>query len=217
MSVTEGELIDFLKSNNAWWYWDNHKHLALLTSGKVSDFFANCSPIFTAPAFQDRIGYALAPKFADLPEDCERMWVIGSAMCAIGLAQSIAKARLCRAAFTERGQMKNYMHLSRFDLGPKPYVVLCEDVISTGGTTIKTIQAILSAHPDVVFHSEILCIVNRSMNNCLDAGDMNFKIKSIVMVAPNVWEPDAIPEEYARCRAIRPKGHWTAMQEKQDA
>lgn len=209
------EVIAFLKHHNAWWYWDNHRHLALLTSGKVSDFFANCSPIFTDPIFQDRVGASLAPRFIEIDASYpENMWVIGSAMGAIGLAQSIARNRLCKAAYTE--PVHGRMDLSRFDLGEKPYVILCEDVISTGGTTKKTITGILEKHPEAEFHKEISVIINRSnadrMTYDTDFGLQDFKIRSLVTVNPNVW--NAIPESHKQCRAIRPKGHWKAMQEK---
>ena len=207
--MNSNEVIDFLVKHNSWWKWDNHRHLALLTSGKVSDFFANCSPIFTDPRFQDKVGMALSPKYLDIHSKAN-MWVVGSAMGAIGLAQSIASDRLCRCAYTEHGQMKHLMFLDRFDLGVKPYVILCEDVISTGGTTRQTIKAIKEQHPDVKFHHEILCIINRSGVSMLD----RFKIKSIVEVKPNVWEADQIPTKYDKCHAIRPKSHWQAMQEK---
>lgn len=229
------ELTKFLESENAFWRWDNHKHVALLTSGKLSDFFANCTPVFSNITIQDLVAGALSPPFRDYEFNHPNIWVIGSAMGAIGLAQAIARCRLHKAAFTEQVMVKPFpesphltksMQLKRFDLGKKPYVILCEDVITSGGTTDLTIQGILDKHPDARFHKEVLVMVNRNPGRTFDITrglvDIDYdgnisepegiSIKSIIEIKPNIWDTvDDLPDNMKDCIPIRPKDNWEKL------
>ena len=138
----EDDLLDFLRAQDAYWKWDDHKHLALLTSGKISDVFVNCTPVFTQPSFQRNAaeGLLTLAHFGTTPMPIPlgswntqtNVWVVGSAMGAIGLAQSVAAELGARSAYTERDG--DQMSLKRFDLGHAPKVLLVEDVFTTGGT-----------------------------------------------------------------------------------
>lgn len=224
-------LKSFLEGRNAFWHWDNHKHLAELTSGKISDFFANLTPIFSEPGFQDEVGKGLgdlifwsdAWRGVDMPLPSKR-WVVGSAMGAIGLAQSLAKTIGAKAAYTESKIVfddatcttsTKYMELNRFDLGPKPYVFLVEDVTTTGGTTAKTVAGIKQKHPDVEFFPYIATVLNRSGSELAIGNLLGQKYISIMDVKPNVWDSVGdLPDHLRHCEPIRPKGNWKQLNEK---
>lgn len=209
---------EFLENHDSFWHWKNHKHVAQLTSGKLSDFFVNCSPIFTDPSFQGRVGRMLVQCLQRPSQMAPRTplpWVIGSAMGAVGLAHSLASTLGVRAAFTE--PLDDVMVLKRFDLGKAPEVLVCEDVMSTGGTTIKTIIAILAKHPDVRFHDEIPVVVDRrsDQNASLTVGKKAFKVSGILSVTPRVWDTaEDLPDDMKNCVPIRPKGNWDKLKEK---
>ncbi len=205
----------FLEEKGAFWKWDNHVHVAQLTSGKLSDFFVNCSPIFTHPEYQRSVGRMMWEMLRPFAGQKGNFWVIGSAMGAVGLAQSFAYEMCIRAAFTEPKDGK--MELKRFDLGTSPTVIICEDVMSTGGTTIKTINGILTKHPDAHIHDVIPVVVDRRDNPqaVLFAGDRELKIKGLLQVQPRVWgNVGQLPSEMKHCVPIRPKGNWAKLQEK---
>ena len=215
-------VVNFLKLKRAFWQWDGHTHVAELTSGKRSDVFADCTPFFTLRNEQDRVANYLLAKLMgeeDIPPEIDtapNVWVVGSAQGAIGLSQSLAAFLVAqdyaRSAYTEPGEprpgdtmyskTKKPMELKRFDLGDEPYVILCEDVVSTGGTTDKTVAGIMEAHPDAVIHPKVLCIVDRT------PGDFKWKydILSLVRLHPRVWEGDHCPPEMKGCVPIRPRG-----------
>ena len=190
--------------------------MAELASGRFSDFYANCTPIFTEPMFQERVALAL---YFTLPETPENAWVVGSAMGAIGLAQAIAGCdHELRAAYTEHvpyitdaesgNVIATYTELKRFDLGEKPFVILCEDVVTTGGTTLKTMDAIEQKHPDVVFHKTVLAIVNRKPGVLIDGLDVD----AIIEVEPNIWDSEEdFPDEMKGCVPIKPKASWEKL------
>lgn len=208
----------FLEEANSFWQWDNHVHIAQLTSGKLSDFFANCSPIFTRPEYQHDVGRMMSELVRQvLSSAASNVWVIGSAMGAIGLAQSLAYEICAQAAFTE--PKDGQMELKRFDLGVSPTVIICEDVMSTGGTTIKTINGILTKYPDAKICEVIPVVVDRRANQeaPLFVGDQALKIEGLLQVHPRVWDDvSQLPDEMKNCVPIRPKGNWAKLQEKRD-
>lgn len=135
-----------------------------------------------------------------------------------------------RAAYTEPvmvtkgGNSKKTMQLKRFDLGSDPYVVVVEDVISTGGTTDLTIEGILEAHQDVSlsFYPNVVCIVDRTSEDvrkkflnevdpgiqgpCARSGPRN-DIECLVRLHPRVWALRGdCPPEMLECVPIRPRG-----------
>jgi orotate phosphoribosyltransferase len=228
MSVKE-RVISYLKANDAFWQWAGHKHVAQLTSGKLSDFFANCTPIFSDVFLQDAVGDELVAKHsADLGGFAlpGNFWFIGSAMGAIGLAQSAARAcgdneqrqGKVNVGYTEPdggGGMK-----LRFNLGEKPRVALVEDVITTGGTQEKTVRAIKAAHPDAEIFDTILVVVNRSGKDKLTMphpvkGMYEFNVSALIEVDAKVWATaNDLPGNMQACVPIRPKAtaeNWQAL------
>ena len=110
---------------------------ALLTSGLHSDGFVNCTFVTQQPALLQKILSApdgLAPKLPAQHVD----WVIGSALGAVTLAYAVAWKLNARAGFTEKDG--DAMKLARFEIGPEQKVLVVEDTISTGGSTLKTID-----------------------------------------------------------------------------
>jgi len=224
----------YLEDNNAYWKWNGHKHVAELTSGKLSDFFANLTPLFSNIDLQQKVASALVsklfseeegfPKLKILPENT---WVVGAAMGSIGLAQSLAY-EFChnirqdvRCAYTEKTEpifvngaaQSQGMELKRFDLGKAPYVILCEDVTTTGGTSKKTFNEIHKKHPDASFLPWVFSVVDRSVILPLLEDD-GFKITSLIRVRPRIWNHvEDLPEEMKDCIPLRPKGNWKKLAE----
>lgn len=216
-------IYEFLKKHDSFWKWDGHKHIAQLTSGKLSNVYINCTPIFEYPYMQKVAGQT----FCDLALSTEpirrylrrdNVWVVGSAMGAIGLAQSTAYAlgNKVRAAYTEPFKSPDgskHMTLKRFNLGIKPVVFVVEDVISTGGTTKKTIEAIHSNHPDAIFFPYVLCVINRSADDGLDVDDLSrFIYLSILDVEVKTWNSVSdLPPDMQKCIPVRPKEDWKKL------
>lgn len=219
----------FLTTQNAFWRWDGHKHVARLASGKLSDFYANCSPVFTLPVVQNGLAEELANKVCDnltsFVKLSQNVWFVGSAQGATGLAQSLAFNEGLKSAFTEpadeqpdeddimsgNSATRKVMKLKRFDLGEEPFVILCEDVVTTGGTTIKTIKGILEKHPDAQFFTEVLALVNRNPGKKIETGQMSFGVTSLYEYAAKVWDEGHGPAEMNDCVPLKPKENWEAL------
>ena len=160
---------------------------ALLTSGLHSDGFVNCTYVTQQPRLLEQIVTGqdgLAPLLPQSGVD----WVIGSAYGAITLAYSVARQIGCRSGFTEKDA--DGMKLSRFELDPSSKVLVVEDTISTGGSTLKTIEGIQAAGiAEANILPWVICLVNRSGQQHLGSRE----IRSLLRLDIHMWKPTRLP------------------------
>jgi len=90
---------------------------------------------------------------------------------------------------------------------PRPFVILCEDVITTGKTTRLTMDHIKERYPDVVFYSKVLALVNRKPGVKING----LGVISLYEYEARTWDPGNAPESLKHCRALRPKQNWTDL------
>ncbi|HSP06024.1 MAG TPA: phosphoribosyltransferase family protein [Acidobacteriota bacterium] len=198
---------DIFQKNGAIWIHDGKKTRphALLTSGLHSDGFVNCTYITQQPALLQRIVSGkdgLAPLIPATGVD----WVIGSAFGAITFAQSVALQIGCRAGFTEKDG--DGMKLSRFEVSADSSVLVVEDTISTGGSTLKTIEGIKAAGVrEAGILPWILSLVNRSGQSHLGGRE----IRSLLQPSIHMWKPDDCPLCREGSQPVRPKAHWAEL------
>lgn len=223
----------FLEKEGSLWYWKGHKHLARLASGKISDFYADLSPLFTKCEMQNRVGHGLWMGLIRQTDsqskglfDWYGSWFVGSAYGGIWLAMALQRSCTMntRAAFTEKivagavaasAPRVEAMSLKRFDLGPSPYVTLVEDVLTTGSTLRKSVDAILEKHPDVTFHPAVAVAINRSGSSVFSCSDgRRFDVVALIDVPARTWDSEQdLPDEMKSCVPIKPKGNWKALTE----
>lgn len=111
-----------------------------LTSGLHSPRYLQCALVLQHPQHAEWIGRALASCFAE--ENISA--VIAPAIGGIIVAHETARALGVRALFTEREA--GVMTLRRgFRVEPGERVLVVEDVVTTGGSTRETIDAVTSA------------------------------------------------------------------------
>lgn len=193
--------------NGAIWIHDQKpaRPHAMLTSGLHSDGFVNCTCITQQPALLQQIlqdDNALGGKLPRKPVS----WVIGSAMGAVTFAYAVALQLKARAGFTEKeGEA---MKLSRFEVSPTENVLVVEDTISTGGSTLKTIDGIRKAGvSDDRILPLIVCLVNRSGSDTLAGRE----IVSLIKPDIHTWKAEKCPLCKAGSQAVRPKSHWLEL------
>ncbi len=197
------------QDNGAIWIHDGNakRPHALLTSGLHSNGFVNCTFITQQPSLLQQIVSAPDGLASLLPKE-KPEWIIGSAFGAITLAHSIALHTGSRAGFTEKDG--DLMKLSRFEVIPSDRVLVVEDTISTGGSTLKTMAGILKAGvPEQNILPFIVCLVNRSGKNNL-AGK---EIRALLTLQIHTWQPEECPLCQEGSSAVRPKSHWRELTE----
>jgi orotate phosphoribosyltransferase len=110
------------------------------------------------------------------------------------------------AGFTEKDG--DGMKLARFEIEPGQKVLIVEDVISTGGSTLKTIEGIKKAgvpQSDIWVH--IVCLVNRSGRSELDGHE----ICALLTLDIHNWKAEECPLCKVGSKALRPKANWAEL------
>ena len=116
-----------------------------LTSGLHSRQYLQCALVLEDPRNAERIGRLLADKFKGVPIDV----VVAPAIGGILVAHETARALGVRSLFTEREA--GVMTLRRgFTIAPGERVLVVEDVVTTGGSTRETMDAVSRAGGTVV-------------------------------------------------------------------
>ena len=178
---------------------------AVLTSGLHSDGFVNCTFVTQQPGLLRRILAEPDGLASKLPQE-KVDWVIGSAFGAITFAYAVADALRARAGFTEKDGEN--MKLGRFEIAARQNVLVVEDTISTGGSTLKTIEGIRRSgvEPGAILPC-IVCLVNRSGSATLEGRE----IRALLTPEIHTWSAQACPLCRSGSPPLRPKAHWREL------
>jgi orotate phosphoribosyltransferase len=129
--MTEKEVLEIFTKNNA--LLTGHFKLS---SGLHSEKYLQCALVLQYPDIAQKMSEALAEKFVVKPD-----LVVGPALGGVTLAYEVARAMGVRGIFTERQEGK--MALRRgFVIKPGEKVIVCEDVVTTGGSTKEVMDVI---------------------------------------------------------------------------
>jgi len=123
----------------------------LLTSGLHSPNYLQCAKVLQHTGHAEAFGRALAGRFRDAGAQV----VVAPAIGGIVIGHEVARALGVRSIFTERegGEMR----LRRgFEIAPGERALVVEDVITTGGSTRETIDAVRAAGGEVVGAGSII-------------------------------------------------------------
>jgi orotate phosphoribosyltransferase len=221
MKRSQDGWIECYERKGALWIHDGNadRPHALLTSGLHSSGFFNSELVM-----ED--SYLLDEACADLVETLEtvchshrRLRVVGPAMGAItladGLARHLAEVRLpsgCLRAYTEKeGEGENLkMVFKRTTIHEGEEILLCEDVLTTGGSVGRAVKAVEEAKGIVLPYIAIL--VNRSGLSEVDGR----KIVALIDCSMPMWAAEECPLCKQDSEAIRPKGkeNWARLKAK---
>jgi orotate phosphoribosyltransferase len=177
---------------------------ALLTSGLHSNGFVNCSRVTEDPRLLMEIVAApdgLAGRLTDKVD-----WVIGSALGAVTFSFAVAHFLGAQSGFTEKDG--ETMKLARFEIKPGEKVLIVEDTISTGGSTLKTIEGVRAAGvAEACILPYIVCLVNRSGAPTLNGREL----RAVITPSIQNWTEGECPLCKSGSKAVRPKANWGAL------
>jgi len=165
MSLTEAEVLEIFKKTGA--LLEGH---FLLTSGRHSNVYFQCAKVLQYPAYMEKICSNIAEFFRDFEIDT----VISPAIGGIIVGQEVARQLGKRSIFAER-EDKALTLRRGFSLEPGEKVLVCEDVVTTGGSIFEVIDIVTNSGGVVV---GVGVIVDRS-NGKVDFG---YPQKSAVMM-----------------------------------
>lgn len=180
---------------------------AELTSGKHSDGYCNCAKIVMNPKLVEEIAAGIIEKLEKESGYMKPDFVVGPAYGAITFAHEVARQLGTNFGFTEveytdEGKMQV---LKRFDIPEEAKVLVIEDVTTTGGSILKTINAL--ERSGVKSLPTVGLILNWSGKTEIEG----YKIVSLLEAKMNVYEPDACELCSAGREAVRPKANWAKL------
>ncbi len=153
----------------------------LLTSGRHSAQYFQCAKVLQYPAYTTRLCEIIAEKFKTIEFDT----VIAPAMGGIIVGQEVARLLNKRSIFAEREDKKLVLRRG-FTLSPGERVLVCEDVVTTGGSVFETMEIVTSSEATIV---GVGYIVDRS-NGTVDFGVPSVSTLQLSVVS---FMPDECP------------------------
>ncbi len=213
MTRNQQQWIEEYKKKDAYWIHDGNikRPHALLTSGMHSNGFFNSRLVIPDEILLRDAASDLLELFAESGgKIIEVSGVVGPQTGATKLAVLISDQVMAYnrgecfwaspAKHEDAGIKSMVFNSEEAGLLPSEWILLCEDVLTTGGSVGLTANAVTSAGGIVL--PFILVLVNRS--GLKEAGDK--KIVALIDQAMPTWTPEACPYCKEGSEAIRPKG-----------
>lgn len=153
----------------------------LLSSGRHSDKYCQCAQLLRFP---DKAAEALAGVAAQV-RGLGITKVCGPAMGGILVAYELSRQLGVENIFTERADGE--MQLRRgFAVGPADIVLIAEDVVTTGKSTMETVRALEAFGAKVV---GVACIVDRHAADCA----LELPVYPAIQLEIATWEAGDCP------------------------
>ncbi len=152
-----------------------------LSSGLHSPGYLQCALVLQHPDQASALGKALA----DDVRDWNPTVVLSPALGGIVIGHEVARALGVRALFAERRD--GDLHLRRgFQLDGSDRVLVVEDVVTTGGSTLETVEVARRAGATVAGAATVINRGGSSVN-------VGVPLTALAEVTRPAYEPDACP------------------------
>lgn len=140
MSLNQEEILNIFKKTGA--LLNGH---FLLTSGRHSNVYFQCAKVLQHPEYTEKICSLIAEHFKTSEIDT----VISPAIGGIIVGQEVARQLNKKSIFAER-EDKTLTLRRGFSLEKNEKVLVCEDVVTTGGSVFEVIDIVKNAGAEVV-------------------------------------------------------------------
>ena len=174
--MTQEEALEIYRSTGA----ILHGHFKL-TSGRHSDTYMQSAKVFIDTKSSEALCKGLAEKLAGVPVDLVISPAVGGILMGYEVARQLGKPNIF--AERENGEMT----LRRgFSIEPGTNVIVCEDVVTTGGSVKEVIALVEKLGAKV---QAVASIVDRSN------GKVDFGVKFVNLISMDVvsYEPEECP------------------------
>lgn len=187
MNYSDQEILDIFTKTDA--LMSGH---FVLTSGLHSNQYFQCAKVLQHPKYAEAICSILVDHFKNYNIDT----VIAPAVGGIVVGQEVARQLNKRSIFAERKDGR--MTLRRgFTLEKGEKALLCEDVVTTGGSVVEVMDIVKEQGAEIV---GVGMIVDRS-NGTVDFGVPQ---KSTLQLKVETWKEDELPDELKNIPVEKP-------------
>ena len=153
----------------------------LLSSGRHSGGYCQCAKLLRFPALSEEVLSTVTEQVKNLPITK----VCGPAMGGVIVSYELARQLGVESIFTERKDGE--MQLRRgFTVGKGDKILIAEDVITTGKSTMETVKALEDMGAEVI---GVACIADRRAEDC----DFALPIYAALRLSIDSYEPDDCP------------------------
>ena len=167
----------------------------ILSSGKRSDTYCQCSKLFIDPKTSTIIGNALAKEVeSKINEKIE--YVIAPALGGILVGYEVARSLNSKSLFFERTNEEFELRRG-FEIEQNKNVLFIEDVITTGKSSKECLEKLENMNINIL---GIACIVDRSQEDIF----VNHEIISLLKLDISTYDPDNLPEDLKKIDPIKP-------------
>lgn len=154
----------------------------LLSSGLHSPNYLQCALILQYPDLAEKLAQEIAK---NIPSNLKIDLVIGPALGGIIIAYELARTLKVRGIFAEREEGK--MTLRRgFSITHGEKVLICEDVVTTGGSALEVGNLVKNLGGEVVGYA---CIVDRSGSKAI----FDKPLYSLLKLELDTYKPEDCP------------------------
>ena len=153
----------------------------LLSSGRHSGGYCQCAKLLRFPALSEEVLSTVTEQVKNLP----LTKVCGPAMGGVIVSYELARQLGVESIFTERKDGE--MQLRRgFTVGKGDKILIAEDVITTGRSTMETVKALEDMGAEVIGAA---CIADRRAADC----DFALPVYAALKLSIDSYEPDECP------------------------
>ena len=172
--MSKVDVVEILKKSDA--LLDGH---FLLSSGKHSNRYVQCAKVLRFPEYAEQVLSTVVEQIKDLDIDL----VVGHAKGGVIVSYELGRQLNKETVFTERKD--GVMELRRgFEVKPGAKIIIAEDVVTTGKSTIETKEALEKLGGEVI---GVACIANRTSK------DIGMPIYSAIKIDIQVHDADECP------------------------
>ena len=172
--MSKVDVVEILKKSDA--LLEGH---FLLSSGKHSNRYVQCAKVLRFPQYAEQVLSTVVEQIKDLDIDL----VVGPAMGGVIVSYELGRQLNKETVFTERKD--GVMELRRgFEVKPGAKIIIAEDVVTTGKSTIETKEALEKLGGEVI---GVACIANRTSK------DIGMPIYSAIKLDIQVHDADECP------------------------
>ncbi len=172
--MSKVDVVEILKKSDA--LLEGH---FLLSSGKHSNRYVQCAKVLRFPEYAEQVLSTVVEQIKDLDIDL----VVGPAMGGVIVSYELGRQLGKETVFTERKD--GVMELRRgFEVKKGAKIIIAEDVVTTGKSTIETKKALEALGGEVI---GVACIANRTND------DIGMPIYSAIKLEIEVHEADECP------------------------
>lgn len=174
-----------------------------LTSGLHSPEYLQCARVLQHPRHAEVCGQALREAIGALVPGLRVDAVVSPAMGGLIVGHEVARAFGVRHIFTERDADRKMTLRRGFAVEPGESLVLVEDVITTGGSSLEVVELIASLGARVAAAGSI---IDRSGGRA----DLSVPRAALATLQVITWDPEACPLCLQGLPVVKPGSRPTA-------